>query len=151
MASPKECKKTLVEIGDKKKSKADPDEGTDLKENGDEQDLEDRASKVSDSKANADDSDEDSQCSVCKRIFQEYLKERKERTRFKAKYKRWKRKACQRGVEKPVKERPRHNHQLNYIEDACGGSSPHPQTTPPSNLRILCEHFHLPKARQVEA
>ena len=49
MASPKECKKTLVEIGDKKKSKADPDEGTDLEENGDEQDLEDRASEVSDS------------------------------------------------------------------------------------------------------
>ena len=29
-----------------------------------------------------------------------------------------------------------------YIEDACGGSSPHPQTTPPSNLRILCDHLH---------
>ena len=28
------------------------------------------------------------------------------------------------------------------IEDACGGSSPHPQTTPPSNLRILCDHLH---------
>ena len=41
VASPKERKKTLVEIGDKKKSKADPDEGTDLEENGDEQDLED--------------------------------------------------------------------------------------------------------------
>ena len=41
---------------------------------------------------------------------------------------------------------------INYwiIEDAWGGSSPHPQTTPPSNLRGLCEHLDLPKARQVE-
>ena len=36
------------------------------------------------------------------------------------------------------------------IEDACGGSSPHPQATPPSNMRVLCEHLHVPKARQVE-
>ena len=52
MAEP--SKKRLAKIGDKKKSKANPDEGTDLNENGDEQDLEDRASEVSDSKANAD-------------------------------------------------------------------------------------------------
>ena len=31
---------------------------------------------------------------------------------------------------------------VNVIEDACSGSSPHPQTTPPSNLRILCDHLH---------
>ena len=36
------------------------------------------------------------------------------------------------------------------IEDACGGASPHPQTIPPSNMQVLCEHLHLPKARQVE-
>ena len=40
------------------------------------------------------------------------------------------------------------NHGANFcriymvIEDACGGSSPQPQTTPPSNLRILCDHLH---------
>ena len=36
------------------------------------------------------------------------------------------------------------------IEDACGGSLPHPQAPPPNNLRVLCEHLHLPKPRQVE-
>ena len=36
------------------------------------------------------------------------------------------------------------------IEDGCGASSPHPQTTPPRNLRGLCEHLDLPEARQVE-
>ena len=42
------------------------------------------------------------------------------------------------------------NYRLVVIEDAYGGSSPHPQTTPPSDLWVLCEHLHLPKARQVE-
>ena len=28
---------------------------------------------------------------------------------------------------------------VSVIEDACGGSLPHPQTTPPSNLPVLCE------------
>ena len=41
-------------------------------------------------------------------------------------------------------------HEYTYIEDACGGSSPHPQTTPPSNLRVLRDHLYLPDARQVE-
>ena len=40
--------------------------------------------------------------------------------------------------------------QFFIIEDACGGSSPHPQTTRPSNLRVLCGHLYLPEARQVD-
>ena len=33
--------------------------------------------------------------------------------------------------------------QLN--EDACGGPPPHLRTSSASNLRVLCEHLHLPK------
>ena len=36
------------------------------------------------------------------------------------------------------------------LEDVCGVASPHPQTTPASNLWVLCEHLHLAKARQLE-
>ena len=36
------------------------------------------------------------------------------------------------------------------IEDASGVSSPHPQTTSPHNLQVLCEHLYFPKAWQVE-
>ena len=39
---------------------------------------------------------------------------------------------------------------MSIIEDACGGSSPHPQTTRPSDLRVLRDHLYLPEARQVE-
>ena len=39
---------------------------------------------------------------------------------------------------------------VKHIEDACGGSSPHPQTTPPSNLRVLRDHLYFPEARHVE-
>ena len=39
---------------------------------------------------------------------------------------------------------------FSNAEDACGVASPYHQTMPPSNLRVLCERAHLPKARQVE-
>ena len=35
------------------------------------------------------------------------------------------------------------------IADACGGSSPHPQTISQA-ICGYCDHLHLPKARQVE-
>ena len=36
-----------------------------------------------------------------------------------------------------------------YIEDACGVSTRTPEHFP-SSLRVLCEHLHPPKPRQVE-
>ena len=32
------------------------------------------------------------------------------------------------------------------VEDACGVSSPHPQTPRPHHLQVLCEHFHVTDA-----
>ena len=105
-------KKGLVKIGDKKKSKANPDEGTDLNENGDEQDLEDRASEVSDSKANADSDEEvrrltlaeedDARPSNVKvhpyiQLHEHYLIEKRERARCEKKKTKWKRQALRKG------------------------------------------------------
>ena len=57
-------------------------------------------------------------------------------------------------TKRPRNQKPKTKKQTTkkpfFIEDACGGSSPHPQTTPPSNLLVLRDHLYLPEARQVD-